>query len=159
MSYVFLSIGSNLGDRMRHLRKALYLLSLHPDIEIIRVSSVYETDPVGYAKQDDFLNAVLYMKTGLSATALLQFTQSVEQILKRERTIVNGPRTIDIDILTYDDMVLNTDELTLPHPRMQKRAFVQIPLKEILSGGKDIDRSDPAVRLFGTLEETDADKG
>ena len=159
MSYVFLSIGSNLGDRMRHLRKAVYLLSLHPDIEIIRVSSVYETDPVGYKKQDDFLNAVLYMETGLSATALLQFTQSVERILKREKTIRNGPRTIDIDILTYDDRVLSTDELTLPHPRMQERAFVQIPLKEILSGGKDIDRSDPTVRLVGPLEEGDEENG
>ncbi len=149
----FLSLGSNLGDRLRNLKKAVTLLSSHPDIRILCVSSIYETDPVGPVKQDDFLNLVCRIETELSPLELLHYLQTIEQILHRERTIRLGPRTIDLDILTYDDLVMLTDELTIPHPRMNERAFVQIPLREILHSGEDPANSDPSVRHFGILPE------
>ncbi|MEI8200935.1 MAG: 2-amino-4-hydroxy-6-hydroxymethyldihydropteridine diphosphokinase [Eubacteriales bacterium] len=153
MSTAFLSIGSNLGNRMGNLKKALSLLSSHPSITVVNVSSVYETDPVGFAQQDDFLNLVCKIETDLSPIALLLYTQTIEQILFRERTIRFGPRTIDVDILTYDAIVMQTDELFLPHPRMSERAFVQIPLHEILDGGTFKLDQDPSVRYFGTIPD------
>ena len=153
MSTAFLSIGSNLGNRMGNLKKALSLLSSHQSITVINVSSVYETDPVGFAQQDDFLNLVCKIETDLSPIDLLLYTQTIEQILFRERTIRFGPRTIDVDILTYDAIVMQTDELLLPHPRMSERAFVQIPLREILDGGTLKLDQDPSVRYFGTIPD------
>jgi len=153
MSTAFLSIGSNLGNRMGNLKKALSLLSSHQSITVINVSSVYETDPVGFAQQDDFLNLVCKIETDLSPIDLLLYTQTIEQILFRERTIRFGPRTIDVDILTYDAIVMLTDELLLPHPRMSERAFVQIPLREILDGGTFKKDQDPSVRYFGTIPD------
>lgn len=153
MSTAFLSIGSNLGNRMGNLKKALSLLSSHQSITVINVSSVYETDPVGFAQQDDFLNLVCKIETNLSPIALLLYTQTIEQILFRERTIRFGPRTIDVDILTYDAIVMQTDELLLPHPRMSERAFVQIPLHEILDGSTLKKDQDPSVRYFGTIPD------
>jgi len=153
MSTAFLSIGSNLGNRMGNLKKALSLLSSHQSITVINVSSVYETDPVGFSQQDDFLNLVCKIETDLSPIALLLYTQTIERILFRERTIRFGPRTIDVDILTYDAIVMQTDELLLPHPRMSERAFVQIPLHEILDGGTLKLDQDPSVRYFGTIPD------
>lgn len=153
MSTAFLSIGSNLGNRMGNLKKALSLLSSHQSITVSNVSSVYETDPVGFAQQDDFLNLVCKIETDLTPIALLLYTQTIEQILFRERTIRFGPRTIDVDILTYDAIVMQTDELLLPHPRMSERAFVQIPLREILDGGTLKLDQDPSVRYFGTIPD------
>lgn len=153
MSTAFLSIGSNLGNRMGNLKKALSLLSSHQSITVSNVSSVYETDPVGFAQQDDFLNLVCKIETDLTPIALLLYTQTIEQILFRERTIRFGPRTIDVDILTYDAIVMQTDELLLPHPRMSERAFVQIPLREILDGGALKLDQDPSVRYFGTIPD------
>lgn len=151
MSTAFLSLGSNLGDRLGNLKKALSLLSSHPSITVKRVSSVYETDPVGYINQDDYLNLVCQIETDLSPIALLLYSQTIEQILFRERTIRFGPRTIDVDILTFDELFMQTDELTLPHPRMRERAFVQIPLHEILDGKALMAGSDPSVRFFGSV--------
>lgn len=153
MSTAFLSIGSNLGNRMGNLKKALSLLSSHQSITVSNVSSVYETDPVGFAQQEDFLNLVCKIETDLTPIALLLYTQTIEQILFRERTIRFGPRTIDVDILTYDAIVMQTDELLLPHPRMSERAFVQIPLREILDGGTLKLDQDPSVRYFGTIPD------
>jgi len=157
MSVAFLSMGSNLGDRMGNLKKAMSLLSSHPSITVLNVSSVYQTDPVGYIEQDDFLNLVCRIETDLTPLSLLEYARIIEQILHRERTIRFGPRTMDVDILTYDQLVMNTDELILPHPRMRERAFVQIPLSEILNGtSDDSDHGKPAnedssVRYFGRL--------
>ena len=153
MSAAFLSLGSNLGDRMGNLKKALSLLSSHSSITVTNVSSVYETDPVGYSAQDDFLNLVCRIETDLSPLSLLLYTQTIEQILHREKTIRFGPRTIDVDILTYDQAVINTDELIIPHPRMGERAFVQIPLHEILEGKLPKADIDPSVRYFGIMPD------
>ena len=149
----FLSLGSNLGDRMKYLCDALGFLAGHPAIAITGLSSVYETDPVDYADQDCFLNLVCRIETTLDPLALLHFMQETENRLGRVRTIRYGPRTIDLDLLAYGNTVLDTEELTLPHPRMHERAFVQIPLGEITEGAAFTGSGDPAVRLFGTVPE------
>lgn len=146
-------MGSNIGDRLRNLKKAMTLLSSHPDVSVIHVSSVYETDPVDFLEQDDFLNLVCRIETDLVPIELLHYLQTMEQILLRDRTLRFGPRTIDIDILTFDDAVIHTDELTLPHPRMSERAFVQIPLREILGTAVVSDEADASVRRFGIIPE------
>ncbi len=153
MSVAYISLGSNLGDRKSNLMKAMTLLSSHMSITVSNVSSIYETDPVGYLNQDNFLNIVCRIKTDLTPLALLSYLQTIEQILHRERTIRFGPRTIDLDILTYDDLVLDTDVLTLPHPRMAERSFVLIPLHEILDGKSKKEHSDPHVRYFDTMPD------
>ena len=149
----YLSLGSNIGDRMKYLCDALSLVAANPAVVITDVSSVYETDPVGYTDQDCFLNLVCRIETTLDPFSLLHFMQETENRLGRVRTIRYGPRTIDLDLLTYENTVLNTEELTLPHPRMHERAFVQIPLEEIRAGTSFSGAGNPAVRLFGTVPE------
>jgi 2-amino-4-hydroxy-6-hydroxymethyldihydropteridine diphosphokinase len=131
---VYLSLGSNLGDRLVYLREALNSLERHPHIVIDAVSSVYETDPVGMTEQPAFLNIVIRVKTSLEPYTLLHMCQEIENQFQREREIRWGPRTLDIDLLIYDDLTLATEELTLPHPRMQEREFVQIPLRDLQTG-------------------------
>ena len=126
---VYLALGSNLGERQRNLSRALELLS--PQVHIERVSSLYETDPVGYLDQPRFLNAVLRGTTTLSPHDLLAQAKEVEKELGREPGFPNGPRPIDIDILFYNKKIISSPELTIPHPRLEERAFVLIPLAEI----------------------------
>ncbi len=127
----YLGLGSNLGDRLDHLRQGVELLQSHPAIRITRISSVYETAPVGPVEQPDFLNLVAAADTTLSPEELLSVAQEIERRLHRVRTIRWGPRTLDIDILLYGDRILHREELTIPHPRMEERAFVLIPLLEV----------------------------
>ncbi len=129
MSRVYLSLGSNLGDREANIERALHLLS--KKISHINRSSFYETEPVGYKDQPWFLNVAAVGETTLSPISLLVFTQSIERKMKRVKTIQNGPRNIDVDILLYDDEILHTPELIIPHPRMLDRAFVLAPLCEL----------------------------
>ena len=155
----YFSLGSNLGDRLENLRAAMRRLS-DSDIALRRTSSIYETEPVDNTEQGWFLNCVAKVNTSLEPLALLHKLQSIERELGRERAVPNGPRTIDIDILLYDDLVVQTDELTLPHPRMQQRRFVLEPLCEIApalaipGSGKTVEQAlrelvDPAqVRLL-----------
>lgn len=126
---VFLSLGTNLGDREANLDRALLLLS--EKITICRRSSLYETEPVGFREQPWFFNLVAEGNTALSPEELLSFTQSVEHRMKRVKTMVNGPRIIDVDLLLYDDAHIQTDHLVLPHPRMLERSFVMTPLLEV----------------------------
>lgn len=126
---MYLALGSNLGDRLGNLRSAREALS--PQVEIQACSSVYETPPWGYAQQPAFYNQVLRGVTALSPHELLAHVKKVELVLGRAPTFKNGPRLIDIDILYYDDVVLDTPELGLPHPRMEGRAFVWLPLAEL----------------------------
>ena len=126
----FVGLGTNLGDKKENLQTALQLLET-PETQVVSVSSFYVTEPVGYADQDDFLNAVAELRTLRSPRELLALAQSIEQELHRVRTIKNGPRTIDVDILLYDDLVTDDPLLTLPHPRMAERLFVLVPLAEI----------------------------
>ena len=130
MAIVYLGIGSNLGNRLQNIERAIEALKAH-QIQILKPSTIIETDPVGNSKQNKFLNAVLKTETSHPPQALLKILQSIEKELLRVKTLVNGPRTIDLDILLYDRLSLQTPELTIPHPRMLKRDFVMNPLKEI----------------------------
>ncbi len=128
---VFLSLGSNIGDRQLHLEEATRLLNETKELSIVKTSSFYETDPVGYTDQDAFLNCVIEVTTDLEPYDVLSHCMHVEQELKRKRIIRWGPRTIDVDVLLYDDLVMTDEKLTIPHPRMHERAFVLIPLYEL----------------------------
>ncbi len=129
MSFVFLSLGSNLGDRAANLEAAGRALT--PWVQVTARSSVYETAPWGYADQPAFLNMVLGGLTHLPPRRLLRRLKSIETRLGRQATFRYGPRQIDLDILAYDDLVLETPQLCIPHPRMAQRAFVLVPLCEI----------------------------
>ncbi|GER85878.1 hypothetical protein KDW_00400 [Dictyobacter vulcani] len=126
---VYLALGSNLGDRQLQLRKALQELQKVVDIQ--NISSVYETEPVGYLDQPRFFNIVCYGHTSFTARELLTQAKTIEQQLGRQPTIRNGPRPVDIDILIYEELIHVEDNLILPHPRMHERAFVLVPLTEI----------------------------
>lgn len=124
---IFLGIGSNLGDRPQNLEGVKRLLS----IQILASSSIYESEPVGYLNQPWFLNAVIQVEEGLSVRELLNRAQQVEKMLGRKRDIPKGPRTIDIDILFYNDLVLNEPDLIIPHPAIPERKFVLQPMDEV----------------------------
>lgn len=127
----YIALGTNIEPREDYLTKARVKLFETEDITIVKESSIYETVPVGYKDQSDFLNMVIEVETPLSPIGLLEACQSIEQALGRERTIKNGPRTIDLDILVYNQEYRETRRLTLPHPRMHERAFVLVPFNEI----------------------------
>ena len=129
MHTVFLGLGANLGDRQNNLVQALQLLRTQVSIEA--VSSCFETAPVGYVEQPTFINIACRASTELPPVDLLRFVKQVEQRMGRLATFRNGPRLIDVDILLYDDMVVDQPGLTIPHPRMAERAFVLVPLAEI----------------------------
>jgi 2-amino-4-hydroxy-6-hydroxymethyldihydropteridine diphosphokinase len=140
MKTVYLSLGSNLGDRERNLEAALEKLATL-DFLIKRVSSVYETEPVGTTDQRWFLNLALEAATDLFPMQLLWRIAKVEHALGRIRTVPNGPRTIDIDILLYSRAVIHSPALEVPHPRMAQRRFVLAPLAELAP-----DLRDPVTR-------------
>lgn len=131
MSRAYLGIGTNIGDRLNNLNDAIEHIKQFENTEITKISKVYETRPWGYTNQNDFLNLCVSIDTNLKPEELLQKCLEVELKLKRERIIRWGPRTIDIDILIYDDIICNGEKLTLPHPRIQERAFVLIPLMDL----------------------------
>jgi len=131
MARVFLGLGSNIGEREANLRRAIELLDGHPQIEVRRVSSFYETAPVGYTDQPSFLNAVAEVETSLRPRELLDAALEMEGRMGRVRTIRWGPRVIDIDILLYDNERVDEEALQIPHPRMMEREFVLRPLAEI----------------------------
>ena len=127
---IYLGLGSNLGDRAEHLEQALAALSA-AEIRVLRRSSLYATEPVGFAPQHWFLNCVVEAETERMPRQLLRATQQVERDLGRRRTVRNGPRTVDIDILLYASHVVSMPDLEIPHPRMAERRFVLVPLREI----------------------------
>jgi GTP cyclohydrolase-4 len=126
---VYLGLGANTGDRQANLERAVELLGERLRIE--KVSSVYETEPVGYEDQTPFLNAVCRVQTDIGPLQLLSLVKGIEASMGRVPNFSNGPRPIDIDIILYGDMVMIDPELTIPHPRMAERAFVLVPLAEI----------------------------
>lgn len=129
----YIALGSNMGDREELLLTALRELHAHAQITVTAVSAIYETDPVGYTDQAAFLNMAIQVKTALSPQELLQQQFNIEQRLGRVRDIRWGPRTIDLDLLMYDHVQMETKELVLPHPRMMERAFVLVPLHDVLA--------------------------
>lgn len=129
MNKIYLGLGSNIGDSKKNIESALLMIS--EEVNIFKKSSYYEAEPVGFKEQSWFLNIVIQGETNLSPKELLEFTQNIEKKMKRVKTILNGPRIIDVDILLYDQINMETETLIIPHPRMYERAFAMIPLFEI----------------------------
>ncbi len=134
METVFLSLGTNVGNRLAHLHAALD--ALPPDVMVSKQSPVYETPAWGYENQAPFLNMVIEGQTDLEPVALLARLKQLETELGRTPTFHWGPRVIDLDILFYDKLVLDQRELTIPHPRLQERAFVLVPLADLAADWK-----------------------
>ncbi|ANY73572.1 2-amino-4-hydroxy-6-hydroxymethyldihydropteridine diphosphokinase [Paenibacillus ihbetae] len=131
-SEAYIALGANLGDREGNLMEALERLDDTLGIQVLRVSNLYETEPVGYVDQPMFLNMAAVVSTSLSPHALLAEMQRIEKELGRVRHIHWGPRTVDLDLLWMEGRRLDTPELVLPHPRMQERSFVLRPLSDIV---------------------------
>lgn len=136
MKLVYLGLGSNMGDREASLRTALDQLDA-PDFRLRRVSSFYETEPIGFREQGWFLNLAAEFETELLPEQLLNRMQKIEMGMGRTRTVANGPRTIDIDILLYGEVVMKTEGLEIPHPRYRERRFTLAPLAELNPGLTD----------------------
>ncbi|MEM7287527.1 MAG: 2-amino-4-hydroxy-6-hydroxymethyldihydropteridine diphosphokinase [Actinomycetota bacterium] len=148
MPRAFLGLGSNIGDRHRFLRDAIDAM---PDV--VEVSDLFETDPIGGPEQDAYLNVVVGLDTDLSARALLELCRTLEAAAERTREIRWGPRTLDVDVLWVDGETVDEEDLTVPHPRMFDRAFVMVPLRQlapdIAAGWTDPDEGE--VRNIGRL--------
>lgn len=131
MANAFIGLGGNLQDPQAQVARALRDLDRLPSSRVIRRSSLYRSAPVGYADQPDFVNAVAELETTLAPRALLAELLAIEKRYGRIREFQNSPRTLDLDLLLYGDLVLREAGLTLPHPRMHERSFVLVPLREI----------------------------
>ncbi len=131
---VYLSLGSNIGNRQEYIESAIELVGKREGIKILKKSGLYETSPVGYVEQDLFLNAVIKIETDFSEREILKIINKIENELDRKREIRWGPRTIDIDILIFSDKKINETDLIIPHKEMLNRLFVLVPLIEIYDG-------------------------
>lgn len=143
MATALVALGSNLQQPEVQVSRAIATLASTSGLSLVRASSLYATAPVGYDNQPDFINAVVQLETGLPAPQLMQLLLDIEQTFGRERPFPNAPRILDLDLLDYDSLRMQTPLLTLPHPRMHERGFVVVPLAEIvpdfvLSDGKSV---------------------
>jgi 2-amino-4-hydroxy-6-hydroxymethyldihydropteridine diphosphokinase len=145
----YLGIGSNLGDRLAYLQLAVDELARRPLIEVVAVSRVYETAPVGGPPQDAYLNAVVAIDTDMEAFELLHECQLIEERAERVRVERWGPRTLDVDVLLLDDWRVDLPDLILPHPRMWERGFVLAPLRDVAPDLVDKDLTWEGVREAG----------
>ena len=127
----YLGVGTNMGHKQANVDEAIKLINASGNTKVTKISKMYETKPVGYLEQDDFLNCALEINTLLSPKELVRFLLEVEKGLKRERVIKWGPRTIDLDVLLYDNIISEDEEIIIPHPRMHERLFVMEPLCDI----------------------------
>jgi dihydroneopterin aldolase/2-amino-4-hydroxy-6-hydroxymethyldihydropteridine diphosphokinase len=127
----YIGVGGNMGDKEENVKMALNIMNSLKHTRITKTSKFYETSPVGYLEQEDFLNCAIEIKTLLNPLELVRYLLSIENQLKRERVIRWGPRTIDLDVLLYDNIISSIDEIIVPHPRMQERMFVLEPLCDI----------------------------
>ena len=148
-AFCILSLGSNMGDRKKTLDDAIEVIRSNEAVSDLKCASFYETEPVGYLDQPWFLNTCVSFETTMEPLELLDYVQGIEQDFHRERTIRWGPRTLDIDIITYGDITMNTKRLTLPHPRYKERAFVLVPMSELT----DIDVPIPDKKAVRRLED------
>ena len=148
MTRAFLGLGSNLGDRQQLLAEALAALD-----DVVGVSDLYETDPIGGVEQDPFLNLVVQLETTKTARDLLEVGRTLEREADRVRKIRWGPRTLDVDVLWVDGETVDEPDLTVPHPRMRERAFVMVPLAELAPDlvGNWSDPGEGEVRNIGRL--------
>ncbi len=155
MKEVYIALGSNIQPRINYLDQAIKQLSKHPNVNIIKQSSIYETDPVGPVEQEQFLNIVIEVETDLQPHHLLDVCQKTEWQLGRKREIKWGPRTIDLDILVYNQENIETERLILPHPRLHERAFVLIPLSELNDRLNIVHIDRPVSELLANLPVQD----
>lgn len=130
MHKVFIGLGSNLGDRKKNIEEAIEKLKSY-GLKILKISSIIETEPYGYREQNKFLNAVCLVETDLDPYSLLDLLLRIEKEMGRVRTIKWGPRNIDLDIIFYDDLVIDSETLKIPHPDAHNRSFVMGPMAEI----------------------------
>jgi 2-amino-4-hydroxy-6-hydroxymethyldihydropteridine diphosphokinase len=137
MKTVYLSLGSNIGDRARNIARAIEALGAH-GVRVVRQSSLYETEPVDVVSQDWFLNCAVEAVTELTAQELMRTILEIERSLGRQRHVPKGPRTIDLDILLFDSAIVREPGLEIPHPRMAERRFVLVPLAEIAPGARHL---------------------
>ncbi|MDT0174347.1 2-amino-4-hydroxy-6-hydroxymethyldihydropteridine diphosphokinase [Exiguobacterium sp. BRG2] len=155
MKQAYIALGSNIGDKAAHLRAAIARLRALPSVHDVKVSSIYETVPVGYLEQDLFYNMVVAIQTTDEAEVLLGRLQEIEQLEGRERLFKNGPRTLDLDILLYGGERIDLEGLTVPHPRMQERAFVLAPLLELAATCVIPGLGQSVEQLYQQLPETE----
>ena len=153
MTLAAIALGANLGDRLAALQRAVDQLDGLG--KVVAISSVYETDPVGYLDQPAFLNAALLLETDLPPESLMRSLLRIEGDLGRVRTFTNAPRAIDLDLLLYGDDIRDTPELTVPHPRMHERAFVLVPLAEIAPDLRHPRSGAPISALLESLPDRD----
>jgi 2-amino-4-hydroxy-6-hydroxymethyldihydropteridine diphosphokinase len=131
MARAFVGIGANIGDPVAQVRAAVAALAALPDSQLMRASSLYRTAPVGYTAQPDFVNAAVLIETTLAAPTLLGELQAIETRFGRVRSFKDAPRTLDLDLLLYDDRIIEEPGLSVPHPRLHERAFALAPVVEI----------------------------
>jgi len=131
MKNAVIGMGTNIGNRLENLNNAVEAINLLPNTKVIKISDFYETDPIGYLEQDKFMNACIFLETELSPHALLGACLGIEAGFHRVRTIKNGPRILDLDLLFYENEIIDTPDLILPHPRIKERAFVLVPLQDL----------------------------
>jgi len=151
----YVSLGSNLNDREKNIHRALGQLSRQGRIQVAQTSALYETEPVGFTEQPSFLNAVARLSTELKPAALFDVLKSVERFVGRRKTFRWGPRKIDLDLLLYEDVIIEDPHLIVPHPELARRAFVLVPLVEIAPGAIDPRSGQRADQLLRALESTD----
>ncbi|MBI2877917.1 MAG: 2-amino-4-hydroxy-6-hydroxymethyldihydropteridine diphosphokinase [Candidatus Tectomicrobia bacterium] len=132
MAKSYIGIGANLGEPLCNCRRAVQLLAQEEGLEVVQRSSLYKTEPIGYTNQPWFINGVVALEGSLSPRELLRRLQAIERLLGRERETRWGPRTIDLDLLSYEDWILQEEGLVIPHPRIAERRFVLVPLAEIV---------------------------
>ena len=144
---MILSIGSNIGDRKENIEEAVRRINGLDGTKVLKVSGMYETEPVGYEDQPYFLNICVLVNTEQSPMDLLDSIHEIENSLKRKRVIRWGPRTIDIDIITYGDLNIDTEDLQIPHPRYRQRAFVLKPMADITEYDGDIPDDKSVVKV------------
>ncbi|MFQ6079168.1 MAG: 2-amino-4-hydroxy-6-hydroxymethyldihydropteridine diphosphokinase, partial [Thermodesulfobacteriota bacterium] len=128
----FIGIGSNVGDKIRNCRQAITEISQRKQNRLVAQSPLYRTEPVGYTQQDSFINGVIEIETSFTVYQLLNRLKDIEISMGRERVLKWGPRIIDLDILFFNDEIIQCEGLTIPHPEVENRAFVLIPLREIV---------------------------
>lgn len=152
MRKALIAIGSNIGDRKAYIDLAVDALNHIPSVKVLRMSSVYETEPWGFVNQENFYNTVIEVETNLSANALLGVCLGIEAGVGRIREVKNGPRVLDLDLLLFEGQECTTAELTLPHPRMFERDFVLVPLKDLYPEMKIYNKYN-LIHYYDILEE------